>query len=531
MDSIGLMGILPPLLAIILALITKDVIFSLFTGVIAGALIVSGGNPVTSFALVSNILAENMGDPWNIRVVLFCALLGGLVGLLSRSGAVHAFGAWATQFIKSKRSAQMYTIMFSFIIFIDDFFNIMAIGPVMRPLIDKNGVSRAKLAYILDSTAAPLVVLAPISSWVVTIISQIRQSSGFETLGVDEMSFFIRMLPSNLYAILALILVLIVASSQRDFGPMLSSEVRASKGEGHDSSLYGAVAQEMEIFAQAKGAKWFDMLIPIGVLVVVCIISFPYTAYMANDGQAMTLAQAFSNADASIALFFGVIITLALTYIYLLIRRILTLGLAGDALVDGIKSMTTALVILALAWSIGSIIREPLSNGGLGLPIYFDMILRQMNMPLWLLPIGLYILSSGIAFSTGTSWGTFAIMIPLALPVAISLAHLQGLAIEEVITVTAITVGAVLSGAVFGDHASPISSTTILSSAGAGCHPIEHVSTQLPYALLATGSALVGIIVAGVTLNQWLALGVSILVLVVSFILISANATKQKGIK
>ncbi len=528
MDSVGLLGILPPLLAIILALITKDVIFSLFTGVITGALIVSGGNPIHSFALVSDILANNMADEWNVRVVLFCALLGGLVGLLSRSGAVHAFGAWATQFIKSKRSAQMYTILFSLIIFIDDFFNIMAIGPVMRPLTDKNGVSRAKLAYVLDSTAAPLVVLAPISSWVVTIISQIRQSSGFETLGIDEMSFFIRMIPSNLYAILALILVLLVASSGRDFGPMRDSEARAMADDGVGSSPYGDAAQEMEIFAQAKGAKWYDMLIPIGVLVAVCIISFPYTAYIANEGEAMTLAQAFSNADASIALLFGVIITLVLTYAYLLMRRILTLSLAGDALIDGIKSMTTALVILALAWSIGSIIREPLSGGGLGLPIYFDIILRQMNMPLWLLPIGLYILSSGIAFSTGTSWGTFAIMIPLALPVAISLAHLQGLDIEAVITITSITVGAVLSGAVFGDHASPISSTTILSSAGAGCHPIEHVSTQLPYALLATGAALVGIIVAGVTLNQWLALAVGVTVLVGSFLLVTSKVFAKK---
>lgn len=529
MDSIGLLGIVPPLLAIVLALITKDVIFSLFTGVITGALIVSGGHPVTSFALVSNILADNMADEWNIRVVLFCALLGGLVGLLSRSGAVHAFGAWATQFVKSKRSAQLYTIMFSFIIFIDDFFNIMAIGPVMRPLTDKNGVSRAKLAYVLDSTAAPLVVLAPISSWVVTIISQIRQSSGFETLGVDEMAFFIRMIPSNLYAILALILVLLVASSGRDFGPMRASELRAATEDGTEQSPYGEAAAEMEIFAQAKGAKWYDMLIPIVVLVAVCIVAFPYTAYMANAGEAMTLAQAFSNADASIALLFGVIITLVFTYAYLLVRKILTLGLAGDALIDGIKSMTTALVILALAWSIGSIIREPLSAGGLGLPIYFDMVLRQMNMPLWLLPIGLYLLSSGIAFSTGTSWGTFAIMIPLALPVAISLAHLQGLPIDQVITITSITVGAVLSGAVFGDHASPISSTTILSSAGAGCHPIEHVSTQLPYALLATGSALVGIIVAGITLNQWLALVVSIMVLAFSFLLLTSNAfTKKK---
>jgi Na+/H+ antiporter NhaC len=518
------LGFIPPFLAITLALLTKDVIFSVFLGIASGALIHAGGDPFGALIHVTDLLADKVADGWNVRIFLFCGLLGGLVGLLSRAGSARAFGQWTTQFIKGRRSAQLFAWFFGIVIFIDDYFNSLAVGSVMRPITDRRQVSRAKLAYILDSTAAPICILAPVSSWVVTIISQIRGSSGFEELGMGEMSFFIRLIPYNLYALFALFLVFLIAVSNRDFGPMAESERLAGEGQMlFNEERYGPAPGQLETNEEAKGAKWFDMVIPMIILILACIVFFPVSTYLAAEEGAApaSVVDAFRDADASKALFYGIIFSLAISYLYFLGRRILTIKIASDAIIDGVKSMVPALAILMLAWTIGHIISKPIPEGGLGLPLYIDYLIRTHSFPLWMLPFCVFVISGIIAFSTGTSWGTFGIMIPITLPTAISLAKAQELGPDGVLHCALVSIGAVLSGSVFGDHSSPISDTTILSSAGAGCPHLEHVSTQFPYAIFVAVCAGVGILVGGYTLNPWMAFLGTAVVFVPGFILLT----------
>ena len=507
MDHAGYLGFVPPFLAIALALLTKDVIVSVFLGIASGALIWSGGNPLDAFIHLTDLVADKAADGWNIRILLFCGLLGGLVGLLAKAGAARAFGQWTTRFIRGKRSSQLFAWFFGMLIFIDDYFNSLAVGSVMRPVTDEHKISRAKLAYILDSTAAPVCILAPISSWVVTIISQIRASSGFEVLGVGEMSFFVMLIPYNLYALFALAMVVLVAVTGRDFGPMAASERRAEQGMLFDEDRYGPAPGRMEAQENTGRTAWYDMALPMLVLIGACIAAFPLSSYLAlAEGETRSLLDAFRDADASKALFYGIVFSLAVSYIYFLLRGLLTIQLASDAIIEGVKSMVPALAILMLAWSIGHIISKPLSEGGLGLPLVIDALLRENAFPLWALPLCVFVISGVIAFSTGTSWGTFGIMIPITLPTAISLAGAQGFGPDGVLHCTLVSVGAVLSGAVFGDHTSPISDTTILSSAGGGCPHLEHVATQFPYALFVALCAGAGIIAGGYSLSPWVAL-------------------------
>lgn len=514
MEHAGYLGFLPPFLAIALALVTKDVIFSVFLGIASGALIHAGGDPFAALINITDLLAEKVADSWNVRIFLFCGLLGGLVGLLSRAGSARAFGQWTTTFIKGRRSAQLFAWFFGIMIFIDDYFNSLAVGSVMRPITDRRQVSRAKLAYIIDSTAAPICILAPVSSWVVTIISQIRGSTGFSELGIGEMTFFVKLIPYNLYALFALIMVVMVAVTNRDFGLMAEAERLAAEGTMlFNEERYGPAPGQLETHDEAKGAKWYDMVIPMLVLILSCIIAFPLSSHLAlEEGRTQTLIEAFRDADASKALFYGIIFSLVVSYLYFLGRGILGIKLASDAIIDGVKSMVPALAILMLAWTIGHIISKPVSEGGLGLPLYIDYLIRTYSFPLWLLPLCVFLIAGVIAFSTGTSWGTFGIMIPITLPTAISLAKANGMNPEEILNCALLSVGAVLSGAVFGDHSSPISDTTILSSAGGGCPHLEHVATQFPYALFVAFCAGIGIVVGGYTLNPLAAFGATAII-------------------
>ncbi len=528
MEDVGFLGFVPPFLAIALALLTKDVIFSVFMGIVSGALILAGGNPLTAFIHLTDLLADRVADSWNIRIFLFCALLGGLVGLLARSGSVQAFGRWAARFIRGRRSAQLFTLLFGLLIFIDDYFNSLAVGSVMRPITDERQVSRAKLAFILDSTAAPICIVAPVSSWVVTVISQIRASGGFEQLGVGEMSFFIMLIPYNLYALLALAMVFMVAWADRDFGPMAASERRAARGQLFDEELYGEAPGCMDPHEEVRGAAWFDMALPMLVLIFACVAAFPLSSHLELEtGRTLGLLDAFRQADASKALFYGIIFALSVSYCYFLARRILTIKLASEAILDGVKSMVPALGILILAWTIGHIISKPVSGGGLGLPLFIDTVLRGSGFPLWMLPVCVFLLSGVIAFSTGTSWGTFGIMIPITLPTAVSLATSQNLGPDGVLHCALVSVGAVLSGAVFGDHTSPISDTTILSSAGAGCPHLEHVATQFPYAFFSAICAGAGIVAGGYSLNPWIALLVAAGLFFPGFFYLTARSARK----
>ena len=513
MAHFGIWGLIPPILTITLAFITKDVVVSLFLGIIVGALIVAGGNPFVAILNLTDLMADVLSDGWNIRIFLFCALLGGLVGMLSRTGSAHAFGLWARKKLHSPKTSLLLAWFCGLIIFIDDYFNSLAVGTVMRPIADKNKVSRAKLAWVLDSTAAPVCILVPISSWVITVMSIVKGSEGFDTFGITEFSFFIKAVPYNIYAILTLIMVVTIILTNRDFGPMKRSQRLAEEGKLFNPA-FGDAPGEVEIVTSGRAgkAKVIDMLLPIIILIASALIMFPVTTYLATiDGESittlgqaaasMTLGDAFNNTDASMALWYAVIITVVFTYVYYLCRGLFKIKEASEALINGIKSMVPALVILVMAWSIGTIIKSSPEDGGLGLAAFLSEVVVGGGFPLALVPAIVFILSALIAFATGTSWGTFAIMIPIVMPIAVGLAASKGFGDTASLNATLICVSAVLGGAVFGDHASPISDTTILSSTGAGCPHLEHVATQLPYAMTVAACSFIGFLVGGFTLS------------------------------
>ena len=519
MDHFGIWGIIPPVLTIALAFITKDVIVSLFLGIFSGCMIVAGGNPATALMSLTDLLAGSLADGWNIRIFLFCSLLGALVGMLSKTGAAQAFGLWMSQKLKNGTASQFATFIFGLIVFIDDYFNSLTVGTVMRPINDKHKVPRAKLAYILDSTAAPVCILAPVSSWVVTVMSIVRNSEGFNKLGISDFEFFIRAIPYNLYALTTILMILVIILFKSDFGAMKKSEDLAkTSGLLWNEKAYGVISGDVPE-EQTTLAKPIDMLLPILLLIVFAIAFFPAVSWLnAIDGAAITtlsqaaasmsLRDAFINTDSSYALFYAIIFTLVVTYIYYLARRLMNLKEASEAVRDGIKSMVPALIILTMAWSIGTVIRSSPAEGGLGLGRYLSELVVNSSFPLWILPSIVFVLSAVIAFATGTSWGTFGIMIPIIMPIAVGLTENAELTQNAAFNAVFICISAVLGGAVFGDHASPISDTTILSSTGAACPHLEHVATQMPYALFVAACSVVGFIVGGIFMNilsAWLA--------------------------
>ncbi len=519
MTDFGLWGLIPPVLTIVLAFITKDVVISLFLGILSGTLIVAGGNPFAALVNLSDVVAGSLNDGWNIRIFLFCALLGGLVGLLSKTGAAKAFGRWAASRVRTGKASLLMTWVFGLIIFIDDYFNSLAVGTVMRPITDKNGIPRAKLAYILDSTAAPVCIIAPVSSWVITVMSIVKGSEGFEQLGITEFEFFIRSIPYNIYALLTIIMVLVIILTSRDFGPMAASNRYHETTGNLYNEAYGDAPGEVAEIGGKDRAKPMDMLFPIVVLIISAVVFFPVTTWLGSiDGESITrmsqamgsmsFGDAFANTDASYALFYSVIFTLTITFIYYFARRLFTIKEASEALKEGIGSMVPALLILTMAWTIGSIIKSSPEDGGLGLASFLSEAVVSGGFPLALVPMIVFGLSALIAFSTGTSWGTFAIMIPITMPIIAGLAKAKGLPVEGMSHAMFLGVSAVLGGSVFGDHASPISDTTILSSTGASCPHLEHVSTQMPYALFVAVCSLVGFLFGGLFLNAivaWIA--------------------------
>lgn len=509
----GLLSILPPLLTIILAIATKDVIISLFVGIFSGTLIAAGGNPFYALVRLSDLLADTLADGWNIRIMMFTILLGLLVGMLAKTGAAYALGDWASKRIKTKTGALLFTWVFGILIFFDDYFNSLTIGTCMRPLCDAKKVSRAKLAYILDSTAAPVAIMAPISTWVVYVMGTYKDIPEFQGLGVGDISFFVKTIPFNLYAIFAVFMVLFITLTHKDFGPMARSEYRADKGIGlYDEEKYGAVSSQVESKAMTSKAKAFDFLIPIVALIAIALFFFPMTTWMgAIDGEEITslgqamaaipFGQAFNDTDSSMALMYAAIFANVFAYIYYVARRLLNIKNATDALMDGFRAMVPAVMILTLAWALGSVIKTSRPDGGVGLAEYVSEIVINGNFPMAIMPLVVYIFSCLISFASGTSWGTMGIMIPIAVPVMIQLAGVSGLASAQTINATALTIGAVMGGSVFGDHCSPISDTTVLSSTGAAVPHLEHVATQLPYALFVAVCVMIGTIAAGLTWN------------------------------
>lgn len=535
MTSYGYLSLLPPLIAIICAFISKDVIVSLCLGVLSGLLIINNYDIFSAVLAFADLLAKLVGDSWNVRILMFCAMLGALVAMLSATGAASAFGQWASTKVRSRRGAGLMSFVFGVFIFIDDYFNSLAVGTIMRPISDKMRVCRAKLAYILDSTAAPVCIIAPISSWVVTVMSALDKTYGFEKLNMTPFEFFIHSIIYNLYAISTLIFVLYIIISGRDFGPMAKAQALATNsGKLFNEHKYGACAAHLSEEKNER-AKPIDMLLPLILLVLSAVIFFPLSTYLASiDGEkitslaqayaSMSLSDAFKNTDASVALFYAITWTILLSYIYFIARGLLSLSKASASLELGIKSMVPALIILALAWCLGTIIKAAPSDGGLGLGFFLSEIFKDASYLVAFLPLAMFIISAIMAFATGTSWGTFAIMIPLAMPIILAL--MDGADYDQTLTMTLMSIAAVLSGAVLGDHISIISDTTILSSTGAGCPHLEHVSTQMPYALFVAIACAAGFL-AGAMAQSLAVAWVATLALMLGGIIMLSKLTER----
>ncbi|MDR0994473.1 MAG: Na+/H+ antiporter NhaC family protein [Verrucomicrobiota bacterium] len=522
MEHMGWWAIVPPVLTIVLALVTKDVILSLFLGIMSGTLIATGGDLFAAIVLFSEKLVANLGDSWNLRIFLFCALLGGLVGLLSRAGASQAFGDWAARHVKTRTGTLITTWIFGLLVFIDDYFNSLAVGTAMRPVTDRMKISRAKLAYILDSTAAPVCILAPVSTWVVTVMSYMRGSEGFGELGMGELELFIRTIPYNFYAIFAILMVLGLALTHRDFGPMLTAERRACDENKLYDENFGFISGDLHdprgVFniQSREKVRPIDMFLPMLVLVLSALAAFPVTTWWnaaITEGGPTTfleavrtipVSQGFWEADASMSLMICITFTLMVTVPYMLARRLFSPRMGSEAFVVGVKSMVPALLILAMAWTIGAVIKEAPADGGMGLPAFLTELVERGGMTGRFLPVGLFIISALIACSTGTSWGTMAIMIPIGIPLAMAIAERSGGGAGLLLPEVLMACGAVLGGAVMGDHISPISDTTILSAIGAGCPLLEHVTTQAPYAIFVAVCTGVGYLIGGITKSGWI---------------------------
>lgn len=467
-------SLMPPIVAIALALLTKEVYLSLFAGCALGALLTAEFHPWIAFDTLFNTMIDSV----DFSILMFMILLGMIVMLMQESGGTRAYGEWASSHLKSKRSALVTTSLLGALIFVDDYFNCLTVGSVMRPVTDKYKVSRAKLAYIIDATAAPVCIIAPISSWAAAVGSSLKDTGAFES----ELGAFVATIPWNFYAIFSLLLVFFLCCTDFDFGPMRRAEEQASR-QSVDATASGGTSDD-KLKYNPNGTTW-DMLVPLGALIVFAVLALMYTGgYWGADAKYHTFMAAIGNSSASISLVFasfGALIVALLMYVP---RKLMTFAQFAEGSVEGMKLMLPANIILILAWTLSGVCRDLLSA-----PQFMQHVVTSSGMGAMFLPVIVFAIAAFLAFSMGTAWGTFGILIPIVVPIV------------EVLdpSLTVVVLSATLAGSVFGDHCSPISDTTILSSAGAGCAHIEHVSTQLPYALLVAGSAGVGYLVAGVS--------------------------------
>lgn len=510
-------SILPPIIAIVMVLLTRRVLLSLGTGIVAAAVILTWFAPiealqelVSSFAI---IFWDGGFNAYNVFIILFLLLLGVITAFVSLSGGSHAFAEWASTRIKSRRGAKVLTVALGIVIFIDDYFNALTVGQVARPITDRYKVSRAKLAYFIDSTAAPVCVVSPVSSWGAAIIGIIATILAGQTfVEYSALEAFLWMAPMNFYVVASLAIVFFVAVRDVDFGEMKKHEVLAiSKGQlfDPDKTIPGEMKEE---FPSHSHGRVRDLLLPILVLIVGTVGAMIWTGFQ-NAGQVFDIWLIFENTDVPASLLVGGVLG-ALTSIILYalqINKNKTANAAwiGKGIWAGIKSMMGAVMILIFAWSLTSLI------GSLETGAYLANIVSEGNVPTAVLPVLLFVLAGIMAFSTGTSWGSFGILLPIAGTIMIEA--------DPALLLPALS--AVLAGAVFGDHCSPISDTTILSSTGAGSNHMDHVLTQIPYALTAAAIAAVGYIVIGFTGSLWISLGVVIVVLAVLFIFWSQRTT------
>lgn len=473
-------ALVPPLVAIVLALITKEVYSSLFAGIVVGGYLYSGGNPVGMLNHVfQDGLIASLSDSYNVGILVFLVFLGIIVALMNKAGGSAAFGNWASKHVKSRIGAQITTVILGCLIFVDDYFNCLTVGSVMRPVTDRQKISRAKLAYLIDATAAPICIIAPVSSWAAAV-------SGFAPEGTNGLMLFISAIPYNFYALFTILMMITITLLKLDYGPMARYEKNALNGDL--LTVKEGVSESTNEKINANG-KVIDLLLPVISLIVFCVIGMIYTGGF-FEGE--SFIDAFAGSDASVGLSYGSFAAIVFTLVLYLVRRVLSFKDCMSCIEEGFKAMVPPITILSLAWSLKAM------TDSLGAADYVAAIVdKSQGSMMNFLPAIVFLIACGLAFATGTSWGTFGILIPITL---------KAFPLESGNPLAIICVAACMAGAVCGDHCSPISDTTIMSSAGAQCNHISHVSTQLPYALTAAGVSFVTYILAGFVKNAWICL-------------------------
>lgn len=503
----GIISLLPPLLAIVLAIWTKQVIVSLFLGVWLGSTILSGWNPITGLleSFSGHLVEKSLADSWNMGIIVFCLVIGGMVGIIGKLGGTKAIADAVVKRAKDGKMTQLSAAILGVLMFIDDYANSMIVGNTMRPLTDSSRISREKLAYICDSTAAPVSSMVPVSTWIAMELGLISVGLSSVDIQANALMVFFQSVPFRFYSLFALVLVFVLIITGKDYGPMLAAEVRArSTGEVFEKGSNPMISEDASILPDegTKGSVWY-MIIPLALFIIVTVFGLYYNGY--EEGK--NLMESFGDADASVVLTWAAFIGSITAVCIGAVTRELPFAKGIDAFIGGMKSMLIAVVILSLAFALKSVISE------LGLADFLVSVTSGV-LSGTILPLLVFLSAMLISFATGTAWGTNSILMPLVIPVAAGVSGADGSLTPLIIS----TIGAVLTGAVFGDHCSPISDTTILSSSGAGSDHIAHVRTQIPYAVTAAAvAAIVGFIPAGFGLPAWVSLliGAVVLVLVV----------------
>ncbi len=481
-------SLVPALIAIVLALATKEVYVSLLVGVLTGAMLYTQFDIIAAASTTLEVMGTKVSN--NVNIVVFLVLLGMIVALVQKSGATKAYGQWAASKIKSKRQAEGLTAGLGALIFVDDYFSCLTVGTVMKPVTDKFKISRAKLSYIIDATAAPICIIMPISSWAAAVSSSLP-----ETSSIDGFNLFLQAIPYNFYALSSLFLLFVITALGLNF-----SKMRAHEQMLESTNTFDSIEAKLpeEAMSGSRQGKIHDLIIPIAVLVVSCICFMLVTGGIL---ESKNIIDAFANCDAAFSLVLGSMLTIFVTAVLYLTERLMSFAEFNACLTEGFNAMVPAILILTLAWTLSGVSGE----GYLECGAFVSSFIESHNVALALVPACFYLFALGLAFATGTSWGTFGILIPIIVTV-----FNDGLS-----SLMVISIAAVLAGAANGDHISPISDTTILSSASAGVSHLTHVTTQIPYALCAAIPSFIAYLVAGFTQNGWIGLGVALVLVAI----------------
>lgn len=507
-----LWSLFPPIIAIGLALITKEVYSSLFVGILSGGIIYAAASGTgfegTFKAVVQDGLITNLSNAYNVGILVFLVVLGIIVVLMNKAGGSRAYGEWAAAHIKGRRGVALSTFFLGVLIFVDDYFNCLTVGSVMRPITDKHNISRSKLAYLIDSTAAPICIIAPISSWAAAVSGTVE--------GVNGISLFINTIPYNLYAFLTILMVIFISVSDTDYGPMKIHEDNAKNGDifTTKNNTYEQDAQPV-----TERGRVIDLILPVAVLIVFCVVGMIYTGGFFSGTDFVT---AFANCDAAYGLSLGSISALIVIIAYYMLRRVLKFNECMDSIAAGFKQMVPAILILTFAWTLKTMTNH-LEAGA-----FVSGVVQSATALSVLLPVILFVVAIGLAFATGTSWGTFGILIPIVTSVfEPELANIAQTG--EIPSMVIICISACLAGAVCGDHCSPISDTTIMASTGAQCDHVNHVSTQLPYALTVAAVCVVGYLLSGFVQNVFVVLGFSVALMLAVLFAIRYFVKRKEG--